>query len=55
MYEGGERNVLFCTVNRSEERELIRVVREVDEDGLVVIGQGQTAFGGTIGSSDRTG
>lgn len=55
MYRGGERNVLFCTVNRSEERELLRVVREVDATGFIVIGQGQTASGGTIGSSDRTG
>lgn len=55
MYKGGEHNVLFCTVNRSEERELIRVVREVDQHGLIVIGQGQTASGGTIGRSDRMG
>lgn len=55
MYQGGEKSVLFCTVNRSEERELMRVVREVDEHGFIVIGQGQTASGGTIGSSDRTG
>lgn len=55
MYKGGQRNVLFCTVNRSEERELMRVVREVDEQCLIVIGQGQSASGGTIGSSDRTG
>ena len=55
MYKGGERNILFCTVNRSEERELMRVVREVDASGFIVIGQGQTAFGGTIGSSDRAG
>ena len=31
------------------------VVREVDAHGLIVIGQGQSASGGTIGSSDRTG
>lgn len=55
MYKGNERDVLFCTVNRSEERELMRVVREVDENCLIVVGQGQTASGGTIGSSDRTG
>ncbi len=55
MYEGGERNVLFCTVNRSEERELLRLVREVDENAFVVIGQGQTASGGTLGKSDRVG
>lgn len=55
MYEGGERNVLFCTVNRSEERELLRVVREVDAHAFVVIGQGQTASGGTLGKSDRVG
>ena len=55
MYKGGERNILFCTVNRSEERELMRVVREVDSSGFIVIGQGQTASGGTIGSSDGIG
>ena len=55
MYRGGERSVLFCTVNRADERDLMRVVREVDEAGFIVIGQGQTASGGTIGSSDRVG
>ncbi len=55
MYKGGERSILFCTVNRSEEHELLRIVREVDEEGFIVIGQGQTASGGTIGRSDRAG
>lgn len=53
MYRGGERNILFCTINRTEERELSRIVREVDQAGFIVIGQGRTASGGTIGSSER--
>lgn len=55
MYRPGERTVLFCTVNRSEVRELSRIVREMDHDGFMVIGQGQRASGGTIGSSDAPG
>ena len=55
MYRGGERMVLFCTVNRAEVRELRRVVWEVDPEGFMVIGQGQSATGGTIGTSDAPG
>ncbi|MEX2542392.1 MAG: YitT family protein [Trueperaceae bacterium] len=55
MYQGGERTMLFCTVNRTEVRELRRVVREADHDGFIVIGQGQSASGGTIGRSDTPG
>lgn len=55
MYQGGERTVLFCTVNRAEVRELRRVVHEVDQNGFVVIGQGLSASGGTIGRSDAPG
>lgn len=55
MYRGGERTVLFCTVNRAEVRELRRLVREADQEGFLVIGQGQSASGGTIGSSDAPG
>ena len=55
MYQGGERTVLFCTVNRAEVRELRRIVWEVDHEGFMVIGQGQSASGGTIGRSDAPG
>lgn len=55
MYHRGERSVLFCTVNRSEVRELTRIVRELDPRGFLVIGQGQRAAGGTIGRSDAPG
>lgn len=55
MYHRGARSVLFCTVNRSEVRELTRIVRELDHQGFMVIGQGQRAAGGTIGRSDAPG
>jgi len=55
MYHRRERTVLFCTVNRTEVRELTRVVRDVDRAGFVVIGQGHKALGGTIGKSDTAG
>lgn len=55
MYSRANRTVLFCTINRSEVRELTRVVREVDEAGFVVISQGHKALGGTIGKSDSSG
>ncbi|MDZ7801206.1 MAG: YitT family protein [Trueperaceae bacterium] len=55
MYRGGQRTVLFCTVNRAEVRELGRIVREADHHGFMVIGQGQRASGGTIGQSDAPG
>lgn len=55
MYSQADRTVLFCTINRTEVRELTRVVREVDETGFVVISQGHKALGGTIGKSDSAG
>jgi len=55
MYSRGERSVLFCTVNRTEVREVTRVVRETDHHGFLVIGQGHKALGGTIGKSDTAG
>jgi uncharacterized membrane-anchored protein YitT (DUF2179 family) len=55
MYRRGERTILFCTVNRAEVRELTRIVREMDHEGFMVIGQGQRAKGGTIGRSDAPG
>lgn len=55
MYKHGKRTVLFCTVNRAEVRELRRIVRETDPEGFLVIGQGQSASGGTIGRSDAPG
>lgn len=55
MYQHAERTVLFCTVNRTEVRELARVVREADATGFVVIAQGHHALGGTIGKSDSAG
>ncbi|HKI57856.1 MAG TPA: YitT family protein [Trueperaceae bacterium] len=55
MYSRGERTVLFCTVNRTEVREVTRVVRETDHHGFLVVGQGHKALGGTIGKSDRAG
>ncbi len=54
MYSHGERTVLFCTVNRTEVRELTRVVRETDHQGFLVVGQGHRALGGTIGKSDTS-
>lgn len=51
MYSRGERTVLFCTVNRTEVRELTRVVQETDHHGFLVVGQGHRALGGTIGKS----
>jgi uncharacterized membrane-anchored protein YitT (DUF2179 family) len=55
MYNRGERTVLFCTINRSEVRELTRIVREIDHEGFLVVGQGHRARGGTIGKSDSPG
>lgn len=55
MYQHADRTVLFCTVNRTEVRELARVVREADATGFVVIAQGHQAHGGTIGKSDSAG
>ncbi|MEJ2665586.1 MAG: YitT family protein [Deinococcales bacterium] len=55
MYSHGERTVLFCTVNRTEVREVTRVVRETDHHGFLVVGQGHRALGGTIGKSDDPG
>ncbi len=55
MYSRGERTVLFCTVNRTEVRELTRIVREADHKGFLVVGQGHRALGGTIGKSDSAG
>ncbi|HEX7004537.1 MAG TPA: YitT family protein [Trueperaceae bacterium] len=55
MYQGSQRTVLFCTVNRAEVRELRRIVHETDPAGFLVVGQGQSASGGTIGRSDAPG
>lgn len=55
MYSHGERTVLFCTINRTEVRELTRIVREIDHNGFLVVGQGHRARGGTIGKSDSAG
>lgn len=55
MYSRGERTVLFCTINRTEVRELTRIVREIDHNGFLVVGQGHRARGGTIGKSDSPG
>ncbi len=55
MYSRGERTVLFCTINRTEVRELTGIVRETDHEGFLVVGQGHRARGGTIGKSDSPG
>lgn len=55
MYSRGERSVLFCTINRTEVRELTRIVRETDHHGFLVVGQGHRALGGTIGKSGGAG
>jgi uncharacterized membrane-anchored protein YitT (DUF2179 family) len=55
MYHHRERTVLFCTINRTEVRELTRIVREIDHEGFLVVGQGHRALGGTIGKSDSAG
>ena len=55
MYQGGQKTVLFCTVNRAEVRELRRIFHETDPAGFLVVGQGQSASGGTIGMSDAPG
>ena len=55
MYSREERTVLFCTINRTEVRELTRIVREIDHNGFLVVGQGHRARGGTIGKSDSAG
>ena len=55
MYSRGQRTVLFCTINRTEVRQLTRIVREIDHNGFLVVGQGHRARGGTIGKSDSAG
>ncbi len=55
MYSRGERTVLFCTINRTEVRELTGIVREIDHKGFLVVGQGHRARGGTIGKSNSPG
>jgi len=44
-YSGGEREVLFCVINRSEVIQLKALVHEVDPKAFMVIGQAHEALG----------
>ena len=45
MYSGEPRQVLFCTVTRAEVNRLKAIVREVDPQAFVVIGEAHEALG----------
>ena len=47
-YSGGEKSVLFCTINRSEVEALRQLVLEVDPSVFLVIGQAHQARGGVL-------
>jgi uncharacterized membrane-anchored protein YitT (DUF2179 family) len=44
-YTGNERPVIYCVVTRSEVAQLKAIVREVDPDAFIVIGQAHEALG----------
>jgi uncharacterized membrane-anchored protein YitT (DUF2179 family) len=45
MYSGQPRRILFCAVSRSEVGQLKAIVREIDPEAFVVIGQAHEALG----------
>ncbi len=45
MYSGHPRQILFCAVSRAEVGPLKAIVREIDPDAFVVIGQAHEALG----------
>jgi uncharacterized membrane-anchored protein YitT (DUF2179 family) len=45
MYSGQPRQILFCAVSRAEVGQLKAIVREIDPDAFVVIGQAHEALG----------
>jgi uncharacterized membrane-anchored protein YitT (DUF2179 family) len=45
MYSGKPRQILFCAVSRAEVGQLKAIVREIDPDAFVVIGQAHEALG----------
>jgi uncharacterized membrane-anchored protein YitT (DUF2179 family) len=44
-YTGNERPVIYCVITRSEVAQLKAIVREVDPDAFIVIGQAHEALG----------
>ncbi len=55
MYTHTPHTILFCTLSRPYERELRRVVAEVDPDVFMVTGHGHQARGGIFGQPRPTG
>lgn len=45
MYSGSERSILYVTISRTEVRQLHDLVRSVDENAFIVVGQGHRAYG----------
>lgn len=45
MYTGESRHMLYIVVNRPQVNSLRQVVSDVDEDALIVVGQGHVAYG----------
>jgi uncharacterized membrane-anchored protein YitT (DUF2179 family) len=50
MYTDQERDILFCTVSRSEAKRLVEEVRTVDPDAFTVIGNAHQRRGGMVRS-----
>ena len=44
-YTGTDRPVIYCVITRSEVAQLKAIVREVDPDAFIVIGQAYEALG----------
>jgi uncharacterized membrane-anchored protein YitT (DUF2179 family) len=55
MFTHAAHTILFCTLSRPQERELRRVVGEVDPGAFLVTGHGHQASGGVFGQPRRTG
>jgi uncharacterized membrane-anchored protein YitT (DUF2179 family) len=54
MFSGKERDILFCTVSRSDVNTVSLIVSEIDPRAFVVVGQGHRAVGGLLRSHRPT-
>jgi uncharacterized membrane-anchored protein YitT (DUF2179 family) len=53
MFTETQHTILFCTISRSQERDVRTAVLRIDPNAFIVIGQGHQASGGVLGASRR--
>lgn len=48
MFTGKRRDIIFCSVNRSEVNSVDLIVADIDPQAFIVVGQGHRAIGGLL-------